>query len=75
MATSPLDQIAADVHECKSILLEALNGNPGAGQPGIWIRIDRLERFVATALFLASTAFVAAIGAVVSAFTTYTGHK
>jgi hypothetical protein len=73
--TQPLEQIAADVAECKAILVKALNGDPGAGQPGIWIRLDRVERFVAAALFAATTAFIAAIGAVVSAFTTYTGHK
>jgi hypothetical protein len=70
--TQPLEQIAADVAECKNILLKALNGDPGAGQPGIWIRLDRVERFVSAALFLATTACIAAVGAVVSAFT---GHK
>lgn len=70
--TQPLQQIAADVAECKGLLEEALHGKPSAGQPGIWIRLDRLEQVVKAALFVASTAMAASVAAVVSAFT---GHK
>ena len=46
----------------------ALVGNPSAGQPGIWIRLDRVEQFVRAALWLAGVALVTAAGAVASAF-------
>ena len=70
--TDHLTELRADVAEIRGMLTEAMHGDPNGGRPGLWIRIDRLERFVAAALFIASTAFVAAVGAVVSAFT---GHK
>lgn len=69
--TQPLDQLTTDIAEIKTMLGQALNGNPAAGQPGIWIRLDRVEQFLKAAIFIASTAFVAAVGAIVSAFSAH----
>jgi hypothetical protein len=71
MATTPLEQIAADVAECRGLLVKALNGDPGAGQPGIWIRLDRMERFVATMVWCIGVIGAGLVGLVIEAFT---GH-
>lgn len=72
MPTEPLDELRSDVSEIKRMLGQALNGDPGQGQPGIWIRLDRVEQVVRAAIFIATTAFLAATAAIGSAFT---GHK
>lgn len=66
--TQPLEDMRADVAEIKALMYQALNGNPAAGQPGIWIRLDRVEQIVRVALWVAGLAITAAVTAVVSAF-------
>lgn len=66
--TQPLDDLRADVAEIKDLLHQALNGNPAAGQPGIWIRLDRLEQTARQLIWLAATSLTAALSALASAF-------
>jgi hypothetical protein len=48
----------------------AFHGPEGEPHKGIWVRLDRAERIIAVALWIATAAVTAGIGALAKAFTT-----
>ena len=68
----PIAKLQASVEALHAKIDAHFHGDPNAGQPGVWIRIDRIEQRAKGAVAVAMIALGAATTAVVSAFT---GHK